>query len=260
MLDKNAIQEIYNKKERTPAEDFIFNTLEDIEYIKNRFVVIGYRLVEAVKNDYVFDLGYSDITQLAEEVFGIKKSMTYALMSIAKYYCNGMELKEKYKPFSQTQLIELARTPVYLCSSITPDMSSRDIIDFRKALSGYKTSYEGIDMSEPDKIINKYRENKQAEKNLKFFEDSSDKDNSMRVENCEQFEMDLDSDFSRPLYLLQWSSADGEFMYGYSSFDNLASVIKTFPSTTKFRVFRLSSIVMMPKNDITSIVVGVYND
>ena len=252
MLDKNAIQEIYNKKDRTPAEDFVFNTLEDITYIKNRFVVIGYRLVEAVKNDYVFDLGYSDITQLAEEVFGIKKSMTYALMTIAKYYCIGMELKENYKPFSQTQLIELARTPGYLCSSITPDMSSRDIIDYRKALSGYKTSYDGIDMSEPSKIINKYRENKQAEKNLKFFEDSSDKDNSTRVENCEQTEFDVCSDFSTPLYLLQWSSADGEFMYGYSSEVKMLSAVGTFSTGTKFRVLKLASMSEIPSKEILS--------
>ena len=139
MLDKNAIQDIYNKRERTPAEDFIFNTLEDIEYIKNRFVVIGYRLVEAVRNDYVFDLGYSDITELAEDVFGIKKSMAYALMNISRYFCVGMELRDNYKCFSQSQLIEITQCPAYLQSSITSDMTVQDIRDYRKILSGYKT-------------------------------------------------------------------------------------------------------------------------
>lgn len=185
MLDKNDIDLILNKpfKELTEAESFVFNVLTDLTAIKDRFVLIGYRLVEAVKNDYYIDLGYKDIVELSENVFGLKKSMTYALMNIAKYYCVGMELQDKYKPFSQSQLIEIARTPGYLCSEITYDMSVRDIIDYRKALSGTKTSYDGIYMSEPKKIVKKYRENKEAEKQREL---------STRVEN-ESFDIKVNS-------------------------------------------------------------------
>lgn len=199
MLYKNSIQEIYKKRERTPAEDFIFNTLEDIENIKNRFVVIGCRLVEAVRNDYYIDLGYKDIVELSENVFGLKKSMTYALMNIAKYFCIGMELREHYKSFNQSQLIEIAQCPAYLQSSITSDMSVQDIRDYRKILSGCKTSYNGIFFEgNAKKIVDTYREDQRVEaetkKNLEFFKNSGRPENSSSLENMHKEDKLLNED------------------------------------------------------------------
>ncbi len=160
MLDKNQIIEIQKKlTPKTGAESFIYETLEDIKYIKKTFVHVGFRLLEAVQLHYVEELGYENIAELAEHVFDIKKSTCYDLINIAKYYCNGMQLKEEYQNFSQSQLIELCHTPAHLHTKITSDMTVQDIRDYKNCYKN-SSSYKGIHYSEPQKAIEEYRKDK----------------------------------------------------------------------------------------------------
>ncbi|MBE5756898.1 MAG: hypothetical protein E7342_03765 [Clostridiales bacterium] len=161
MLSKNQIAEIQRKpsSELSFAESFIYNTLEDIQVIKKNFVRVGYRLLEAVQLHYVEELGYNNIYELAEDVFCIKKSMCYDLINIATYYCNGMQLKERYKNFSQSQLIELCHVPSHLQEYITSDMTVLDIRDYKNCFK-YSGVYNGIPVNEPYKAIELYREKK----------------------------------------------------------------------------------------------------
>ena len=66
------------------AKSFIKETNYDLQNIAKHFFIIGFRLNEAVKMDYVAALGYQNIEDLAENEFGFKRSTTYGLMQV---YC-----------------------------------------------------------------------------------------------------------------------------------------------------------------------------
>ena len=95
------------------AESFLEQTRLDLKVIEQSFFKIGFRLNEAVDNNYVQALGYQDIYELAEDQFGFKKTTTKNLMEVNRTYSTGcygrpsMELADNFKGFSQTQLVEM---------------------------------------------------------------------------------------------------------------------------------------------------------
>ena len=110
---------------------------------------------------YFRTLGYENITDCAEHLFGIKKSTTYSLMHIASCYCDGMVLKDKYKNYSQSQLIEMSTANALLEDKITSDMTVADIRDLKKALPNYASRYKGIYYDKPFEIIAQYRKDQE---------------------------------------------------------------------------------------------------
>lgn len=100
-----------NTDEETFAQSFIRYVNLELDEIKRNFVKIGFRLNEANKFEYYKELGYNNITELAEAEFGFKHSTTYALMKISNKFCaknDPMCLADKYKGFSYSQLLVLS--------------------------------------------------------------------------------------------------------------------------------------------------------
>ena len=96
----------------TPAatleEDFVNLVRLELNDIKKTFFRIGFRLHEANRNKYYKKLGYNTIEECAEALFGFKKTTTYDLMNVYVAFADSkapMMLDEKYKDFSQSQLV-----------------------------------------------------------------------------------------------------------------------------------------------------------
>lgn len=166
MLDSYQIDCLKNKRRSilsttdcslTVEEQAVFYIYEDLDDIKNKFVDVAFRLVEADRFGYYKKFGYETIVDFAEHLFDIKKSTTYALIHIGKYYCDGMQLKEQYKGFSKSQLEEMTHMPIYLEGSFKPEMTIQDMRDYKKALNG-NTYYKGIFYNKPLEVVKAYRE------------------------------------------------------------------------------------------------------
>lgn len=95
----------------TAAESFVKMVKLNVRDIRNSFFEIGFRLQEAHINAYYKDLGFANIYECAEALFDIKKSTCYNLMDIASRFASkekAMQIDERYKYYSQSQLVELA--------------------------------------------------------------------------------------------------------------------------------------------------------
>ena len=92
------------------AESFVKLVRADLDDIKHRFFKIGFRLAEANREGYYYELGYENIAECAEDLFGFKKTTTYDLINVYNEFHDRlapMTIKESYDKFSQTQLVQL---------------------------------------------------------------------------------------------------------------------------------------------------------
>lgn len=100
---------------RPLAEDFVKEVNLDLNDIKHSFFRIGFRLSEACENAYFRDLGFDNIADCAEALFGFKKTTTYDLMLIYSRYHNRaapMFIDKPYDKYSQSQLLALCSVRV----------------------------------------------------------------------------------------------------------------------------------------------------
>lgn len=106
-------------------EDFVNLVRLELDDVKHSFFKIGFRLKEANDNKYYLKLGYENIADCAEALFGFKKSTTYELIDISFWFRNRetpMFIDKKYDKYSQSQLalfctINLARDSfIRMCS------------------------------------------------------------------------------------------------------------------------------------------------
>lgn len=103
---------VEEQETRVMAEGFVQNVYNDLNDIKHSFFVIGFRLTEANNLKYYKALGYQNITELAEDKFGFKKTVTYELMQIyalAHNVQSPMRIADKYDKYSKSQLAEFCR-------------------------------------------------------------------------------------------------------------------------------------------------------
>jgi len=94
------------------AEGFIDKVNIELTDIKHSFFRIGFLLSEANELGYYESLGYQNITELAEDKFGFKKTVTYELMQIYELAHSEqapMQIADKYEKYSKSQLTEFCR-------------------------------------------------------------------------------------------------------------------------------------------------------
>lgn len=112
MLKNAKIVALEEQEAKIMAEGFVQNVYNDLNDIKHSFFVIGFRLTEANDLKYYKALGYQNITELAEDKFGFKKTVTYELMQIyalAHNVQSPMRIADKYDKYSKSQLAEFCR-------------------------------------------------------------------------------------------------------------------------------------------------------
>ena len=127
------------------AESFVKMVKLELDDIGKKFFSIGFRLNEASSFEYYKELGYEDIFELAETEFSFKRSSTYQLISVFRKFavwdgCYRKEIKEEFKNYSYSQLVELSKLPYIPCplSKYIPHTSSvREVSAYVKY---YKTT------------------------------------------------------------------------------------------------------------------------
>lgn len=96
--------------EETFAQAFIREVNNDLNDVKHSFIRIGFRLREANEFQYYKELGYQNITELAEAEFGFKKTTTYELMSVHELAHDPdcrWSIADTYDKYSYSQLLAL---------------------------------------------------------------------------------------------------------------------------------------------------------
>ena len=115
------------------ASDFQLQVASRVGKIKETFVEVGYYLSLCERNKWYLTLGYDSLAACAESLFDIKKSTCYALISIAERFSLNGVLDDRFKRFSQSQLVALAPSYSfhlkYYLKNIPSDASVLDIRD-----------------------------------------------------------------------------------------------------------------------------------
>lgn len=180
----------------TLAQSFVRYIHEDLLQIKQPHFDIAWRLREAKQLNYPAELGYADIYELSEVEFGFKKSSTAAYIAIATEFMNygNMSVREGYKVFSYSQLVEMLPLGGYDRIRITPDMTVKQI---RK----YKQDHKFVTLENGDYVMygeltdkqkanyEEYRERKKAEN--KSVQTSGQENVETAVVNLQDFDKNL---------------------------------------------------------------------
>lgn len=163
------MRELQIKKDDTNvfAISFVDRVKEYLNDIKYTFFLIGFRLTEAYKMNYVEQLGYDNIVDLAQDLFDFEKSTTYNLMKIYDNFHdeeNKTMIDRRYKDYSQSQLIEIMRSRWArdsLLKKISPSDSCRNI---RKYIS-YWNKYSEYHSMTPDISCEEYIRSEETKEN-----------------------------------------------------------------------------------------------
>lgn len=144
----------------TAAESFVKMVRLNVRDIRNSFFEIGFRLQEAHNNAYYKDLGFANIHECAEALFDIKKSTCYNLMDIASRFASkekAMQIDERYKYYSQSQLVELAAVKINIYNFIkicSPEDPVAKIREARVIWSNANTKNDEIFFNERKELRN----------------------------------------------------------------------------------------------------------
>ena len=130
----------------TLEEDFVNLVKIELNDIKKSFFKIGFRLREAANNRYYEKLGFKNISDCAEALFGFKKSTTYELMDIAFWFRSKespMCIDSKYQDYSQSQLTLFNQINLARDSFIKMSSPADSIMKLRKAKSYWNKMQKG---------------------------------------------------------------------------------------------------------------------
>ena len=129
------------------AEGFVRDVNLDLADIKRSFFRIGFHLYEANQFLYYKKLGFENISDCAESLFGFKKTTTYDLMQIYRKFHDKkapMKIDARFEKYSQSQLIALSNIKVGL-HDFTSMMQPNDSVDvIKRAVKIWNNKNTGI--------------------------------------------------------------------------------------------------------------------
>ena len=119
---------------------------EDVRNIKKGYISLGFHLNEMWQSCYYEELGYEDFYECVEKNFGLDKSAVSRCISVWKEfaaydensYSRKMWVDERYANYSYSQLAEMLPLKQEERRRVTPDMSVREIREFKKNLKNKK--------------------------------------------------------------------------------------------------------------------------
>lgn len=129
------------------AEGFVRDVNLDLADIKRSFFRIGFHLHEANQLLYFKKLGFENISDCAESLFGFKKTTTYDLMQIYRKFHDKkapMKIDARFEKYSRSQLIALLNVKVGLFD-FTSMMQPNDSVDvIKRAVKIWNNKNTGI--------------------------------------------------------------------------------------------------------------------
>lgn len=146
-------------EERELARASVRYILSDMNDIRKSFIRLGFHLSEMQDMKYYEDFGYCSLEEFAEANLGMDKSNVYRYIRVYENFCQSestfamglehkscsMELNDRWKNFSFSQLVEMCNMSEDQRKRCLPDMTIKQIREIKKATK--------IDFAALDKAI-----------------------------------------------------------------------------------------------------------
>ena len=116
----------------------------DVADLKTRYIALGFHLDEFERNKYYLDFGYENLNEFCLDNLDLDKTAVSRVLGVWSRFAkmNGtvrtMFIEDYYQEFSYTQLTEMLPIPDKDLKKITPNMTCKDIREFKKKLKGDK--------------------------------------------------------------------------------------------------------------------------
>lgn len=101
----------------------------------DEFVYIGFLLNEADLLEYYKEGGYESIYEYCEAEFGFKRSSTNNFIRVYRRFGECMHLKDRYKSFTYSQLVEMTSLDDKKLILCKPDMTVRELRELKRSES-----------------------------------------------------------------------------------------------------------------------------
>lgn len=116
--------------------------IQNLSTATKSFVAIGFYLAQVRDNKSLIENKYDSVWHFAQEEFGIDKSSASRFMDINKRFSkngNSLELIDKFKDFSRSQLSEMLQLSDEQIQTVTPKTTVTQIRDIKKEKKKEKT-------------------------------------------------------------------------------------------------------------------------
>lgn len=130
--------------------------LNDIKNIKNSYIRLGFHLDEFKRFYYYHQFGYDSLEEFAEAKLGLDKSALSRCLGVFYHFsycqdgCHKLWLDEKWKDYSYSQLCEMLPLNEEQRKEISPDMTVKEIRDFKKSKKEEKKDTSVVATSQQD--------------------------------------------------------------------------------------------------------------
>lgn len=131
----------------------------DITDIRKYYIRLGFHLNEFAQCEYYHDFGFATLEEFCEKNLGLDKSAVSRCInvyknfnaSLSKSFKNGvesrgcaMDLAEEWQDYSYTQLCEMLPLTEEQRKDIKPEMSVKQIREYKKNLKSKKSPYDTL--------------------------------------------------------------------------------------------------------------------
>lgn len=135
------------REERENARTSLKYILSDMNDIRTRYIWLGFHLEEFKRCEYYYDFGYPSMEEFCSANLGMDKSAVsrcinvyreFNASNITKYEAgiklvgSKMDLDERYKDYSYSQLCEMVSMDDVQRKQVTPDMTIKQIREVKK--------------------------------------------------------------------------------------------------------------------------------
>lgn len=150
----------YRETPRESAYTSVKYLYTDLTDIRKFYIRLGFHLEEFRSCGYHYDFGYPTLEEFCEANLGLDKSAVSRCINVYKSfnasesveYCAGMKIKgaaidlaDEWKEYSYTQLCEMLPLTPEERKSVTPDMTIKQIREYKKSLKQKKISFSVLD-------------------------------------------------------------------------------------------------------------------
>lgn len=152
---------------RQEAYGYLKYLYTDLTDIRKYYIRLGFHLDEFERCDYFRDFGYLSMEDFCDRNLGLDKSAVSRCINVFREfnaaddvtYKNGlqkvgckMDLSEKWKDYSYTQLCEMLPLTPDQRKKIKPDMTVKQIREYKKALKNKSVASTQQNDSEKDSV------------------------------------------------------------------------------------------------------------
>lgn len=131
--------ELINQKSK--LEGYCSSLADELNSVSMSYIKVGFYLYK-MKQDICFgDIGYNDVYEFASEHFGLGSTSVKNMIGVVTKFCDEPDksgypkLKEEFKDFKYTQLVELMPVANEELAIFTKDMTIKEIRESKKQLS-----------------------------------------------------------------------------------------------------------------------------